>query len=131
MHAVVLVGGFGTRLRPLTNTVPKSMLPIAHVPLIVRLIAQLERGGVAAGHAGVGVPARAVPRSLPRRPLRRRGSTTPSSPSRSTRPGHPLRGRAAGIDDTFVVMNGDVLTDLSIADLVVFHRDVAQRRRST
>ena len=37
MHAVVLVGGFGTRLRPLTNTVPKSMLPIAHVPLIVRL----------------------------------------------------------------------------------------------
>ena len=46
MHAVVLVGGFGTRLRPLTNTVPKSMLPIAHVPLIVRHIGQLERGGV-------------------------------------------------------------------------------------
>ena len=46
MHAVVLVGGFGTRLRPLTNTVPKSMLPIAHVPLIERHIGQLERGGV-------------------------------------------------------------------------------------
>ena len=46
MHAVVLVGGFGTRLRPLTNTVPKSLLPIAHVPLLVRLIGQLERGGV-------------------------------------------------------------------------------------
>ena len=46
MQAVVLVGGFGTRLRPLTNVVPKSMLPVAHVPLIVRLIGQLERGGV-------------------------------------------------------------------------------------
>ena len=46
MRAIVLVGGFGTRLRPLTDTVPKSMLPIAHVPLIVRLIGQLERGGV-------------------------------------------------------------------------------------
>ena len=46
MRAVVLVGGFGTRLRPLTNVVPKSMLPVAHVPLIVRLIGQLERGGV-------------------------------------------------------------------------------------
>ncbi|MEC7383625.1 MAG: sugar phosphate nucleotidyltransferase, partial [Actinomycetota bacterium] len=30
MFAVVLVGGFGTRLRPLTNTVPKPMLPIGN-----------------------------------------------------------------------------------------------------
>ena len=46
MQAVVLVGGFGTRLRPLTDTIPKSMLPVAHVPLIARLIGTLERGGV-------------------------------------------------------------------------------------
>ncbi len=32
MHAVVLVGGFGTRLRPLTEQIPKPMLPIGHVP---------------------------------------------------------------------------------------------------
>ena len=72
MRAVVLVGGFGTRLRPLTNTVPKSMLPVAHVPLIVRLIGQLERGRRRRRHAGARVPARAVRRGLPRRPLRRR-----------------------------------------------------------
>ncbi|HSP27199.1 MAG TPA: sugar phosphate nucleotidyltransferase, partial [Ilumatobacteraceae bacterium] len=36
MRAVVLVGGFGTRLRPLTLTTPKPMLPIGHVPMIAR-----------------------------------------------------------------------------------------------
>ena len=33
-QAVVLVGGFGTRLRPLTNATPKQMLPILHRPMI-------------------------------------------------------------------------------------------------
>ena len=46
MHAVVLVGGFGTRMRPLTNDIPKPMLPIVHRPMIVRLVEQLARGGV-------------------------------------------------------------------------------------
>ena len=46
MDAVVLVGGFGTRLRPLTEHIPKPMLPIGHVPMIERLIRRLERGGV-------------------------------------------------------------------------------------
>ena len=35
MLAVVLVGGFGTRLRPLTNEIPKPMLPIVHRPMLV------------------------------------------------------------------------------------------------
>ena len=46
MHAVVLVGGFGTRLRPLTLTVPKPLLPVAHRPMLERLLASLAAGGV-------------------------------------------------------------------------------------
>ncbi len=46
MRAVVLVGGFGTRLRPLTLTTPKPMLPVGHVPIIERLVDNLARGGV-------------------------------------------------------------------------------------
>ena len=46
MHAVVLVGGFGTRLRPITYTTPKPLLPIAHVPMVERLVRNLEAGGV-------------------------------------------------------------------------------------
>ena len=73
MHAVVLVGGFGTRLRPLTNTIPKPMLPIAHLPLIARLIGRLERGWrrpTSCWPSGSS-PSRSS-RRLPRRPLRRR-----------------------------------------------------------
>ena len=46
MFAVVLVGGFGTRLRPLTDDVPKPMLPVANRPMIVRLAERLAAGGV-------------------------------------------------------------------------------------
>ena len=46
MRAVVLVGGFGTRLRPLTYSTPKPMLPIGGRPMIARLIDRLARGGV-------------------------------------------------------------------------------------
>ena len=46
MHAVVLVGGFGTRLRPLTYSIPKPLLPVGHVPLVERAIEALVAGGV-------------------------------------------------------------------------------------
>jgi mannose-1-phosphate guanylyltransferase len=124
MHAVVLVGGFGTRLRPLTNTVPKSMLPVAHVPLIVRHIAQLERGGVDEVTLALGfLPAPFV-------------DAFPDGRCGGVRLGYAIEPEPldtagairfaadhARIDDTFVVTNGDVLTDLSIADLVRTHRD--------
>ena len=45
MREVELVGGFGTRLRPLTNLTPKPMLPLGHVPMIGRTLTNLGRGG--------------------------------------------------------------------------------------
>ena len=46
MKAVVLVGGEGTRLRPLTLTSPKQMLPIVGVPMIERVLTHLAAHGV-------------------------------------------------------------------------------------
>ncbi|MGA2930821.1 MAG: sugar phosphate nucleotidyltransferase, partial [Acidimicrobiales bacterium] len=46
MKAVVLVGGEGTRLRPLTLSSPKQMLPIVGVPMIERVLSQLVLHGV-------------------------------------------------------------------------------------
>ena len=46
MNAVILVGGGGTRLRPLTYAIPKPLIPVLNQPLIARLIANLARHGV-------------------------------------------------------------------------------------
>ena len=128
MHAVVLVGGFGTRLRPLTNTVPKSMLPIAHVPLIVRLIARLEAGGVDGVTLALGFLPEPFVEAFPDG---RCGGVTLDYAIES----EPLDTAGAirfaadhsGIDDTFVVANGDVLTDLDVGALVATHRAAARR----
>ena len=41
MEAIILVGGFGTRLRPLTYTIPKPLLPLANIPMVERMIRNL------------------------------------------------------------------------------------------
>ena len=41
MEAIILVGGFGTRLRPLTYTVPKPLLPLANIPMVERMVRNL------------------------------------------------------------------------------------------
>ena len=46
MKAVILAGGLGTRLRPLTNNKPKPMLPIGNKPILEHLINWTKRGGV-------------------------------------------------------------------------------------
>lgn len=46
LGAVVMAGGFGTRLRPLTSDVPKPMLPIGDRPLLERIVSQLRDSGI-------------------------------------------------------------------------------------
>ena len=46
MHAVIMAGGLGTRLRPLTDELPKPMLPVGGRPLMERIVSQLRRAGI-------------------------------------------------------------------------------------
>ncbi len=123
MRAVVLVGGFGTRLRPLTNSVPKPMLPVGHVPIIERLIGNLVRGGVTDVTLALGFKPEPFLEAFPD------GTCAGATLTYAVEPepldtGGAIRFAAqyAGIDETFVVVNGDVLTDLDVAALVDFHR---------
>ena len=123
MRAVVLVGGFGTRLRPLTYSVPKPMLPVGHVPIIERLIANLVRGGVTDVTLALGFKPEPFLVAFPD------GTCAGATLTYAVEPepldtGGAIRFAAlfAGITDTFVVVNGDVLTDLDVAGLVDFHR---------
>jgi mannose-1-phosphate guanylyltransferase len=124
MRAVVLVGGFGTRLRPLTDTIPKPMLAIGHVPLVARLVGRLEAGGVDAVTLALGFRPGPFVDAFPDS---RCGGVTLSY---AVEPepldtGGAIRFAAeqAGIADTFVVANGDVLTDLDVGALIDRHRD--------
>lgn len=124
MRAVVLVGGFGTRLRPLTNSVPKPMLPVGHVPIIERLVANLGRSGVTEVTLALGFKPEPFVAAFPHGEcagvaIRYAVEPEPLDTAGAIR----FAADAAGIDDTFVVANGDVLTDLDVARLVRFHRD--------
>jgi len=123
MQAVVLVGGFGTRLYPLTHQVPKPMLPIGHVPMIERLIQRLARGGVTHVVLALGFKPEPFIEAFPD------GRCGEVELSYAVEPepldtGGAIRfaADAAGIETTFVVANGDVMTDLDVGALVDVHR---------
>lgn len=123
MRAVVLVGGFGTRLRPLTFTTPKPMLPVGHVPIIERLVVNLANGGVTEVTLALGFKPEPFVDAFPSGEcngvaLRYAVEPEPLDTAGAIR----FAAEFSGIDDTFVVANGDVLTDLDIAALVAFHR---------
>ena len=123
MRAVVLVGGFGTRLRPLTLSVPKPMLPVGHVPIIERLITNLAAGGVTEATLALGFKAEPFIAAFP-------DGTCAGVALRYAVEPEPLDTAGAsafaadfsGIDETFVVANGDILTDLDVSAMAEFHR---------
>lgn len=124
MQAIVLVGGFGTRLRPLTNDIPKPMLPIGHVPMIERLVNRLARGGVTDVVLALGFKPEPFMEAFPDGRCGEVALTYAVEPE-PLGTGGAIRFAAAtaGFDSTFIVANGDVMTDLDVGALVANHRD--------
>jgi mannose-1-phosphate guanylyltransferase len=122
MQAVVLVGGFGTRLRPLTNHVPKPMLPVGHQPMIAHLVERLARGGVTEVVLALGFKPEPFVEAFPDGHCAGVALRYVIEPE-PLDTGGAIRFAAveAGITDTFVVANGDVMTDLDVGELVAVH----------
>ena len=123
MRAVVLVGGFGTRLRPLTFTTPKPMLPVGHRPIVENLVRMLAEAGVDEVVLGLGFKPEPFIAAFPDSMCAGVRLVYAVEPEPLDTAG-AIRFAAdfAGIDDTFVVVNGDVLTDLDVSALIDFHR---------
>lgn len=121
IRAVILAGGKGTRLAPYTTIFPKPLMPLGEVPILEVVIRQLKNAGIdkitlAVGHLSeliqtffqdgsrFGVQ---IEYAREEKPLGTAG---------------PLAA-ISGLDHTFLVMNGDVLTTLDFADLLKHHHE--------
>jgi mannose-1-phosphate guanylyltransferase/phosphomannomutase len=122
MKAVVMAGGEGTRLRPLTSNQPKPMVSIVGKPCmehILELLKQYEMNEVIVTVAFLPQAIRSyfgdgsalgmdISYSVEESPLGTAGS---------------VRLAADRLDDTFVVISGDALCDVNLAELIAFHRE--------
>jgi mannose-1-phosphate guanylyltransferase len=123
MRAVVLVGGEGTRLRPLTWTTPKQMLPVGGRPMIERVLERLAWHGVDEAVLSLGYKPDAFIGAYPDGrcagvALRYAVEDEPLDTAGAIR----FAALESGLAETFVVVNGDVITDLDVTGLVRFHR---------
>ena len=119
MKAIVLAGGRGTRLAPYTKVLPKPLMPIGDMPILEILLRQMKKAGIddvviTVGHLAGLLQAffqdgqqydLKIRYSIEDFPL---GTAGPLS-------------LVEGLDDTFLVSNGDVLTTLDLKDLIEFH----------
>lgn len=119
--AVILAGGKGTRLKPLTMTIPKPLLPLGDMPILEIVLSQLAAAGIlrvviTLGHmanvimASIGNGERFglhVEYCIENEPLGTAGS---------------LR-LVNNLDDTFLIMNGDLLTTLDYRELIASHKN--------
>jgi mannose-1-phosphate guanylyltransferase / phosphomannomutase len=121
MQAVIMAGGEGSRLRPLTSNVPKPMLPVANRPLMEHIIELLRNHGITDIVATVQFLSSVI------RNYFGDGSDLGVSLSYATED-VPLgtAGSVVGAQDllngTFVVVSGDALTDVNLTDVLEFHR---------
>ncbi|MEU7382045.1 MULTISPECIES: nucleotidyltransferase family protein [unclassified Streptomyces] len=123
MHAVILAGGKGVRLRPYTTALPKPLVPIGDQHAILEIVLrQLSAAGfttctIAIGHLGEIIRAYVGDGSQWGMKV---DYSTEESPLGTMGPLLTMRDR---LPETFLVMNGDVLTDLDYADMLRRHRD--------
>ena len=120
IRAVVLAGGKGTRLAPYTRIIPKPLMPIGDKPILEIMLRQMKRAGIrqvtlTVGYLGdlmrlffldgkrLGLKIDYVPEEKPL------GTSGPLA-------------NVKGLTNTFLVTNGDVLTDLDFAELIAYHR---------
>ncbi len=127
MRAVVLVGGVGTRLRPLTLRTPKQMLPVAGRPMIEWVVSHLGAHGVDEVVLSLGYRPDTFQRAYPDATCAgvRLVYAVEAQPL-DTAGAIRFAATEAGINERFLVVNGDVLSELDVSALVAFH-DEAHR----
>jgi mannose-1-phosphate guanylyltransferase len=121
VKAVVLVGGEGTRLRPLTETIPKPLVPLVDRPFLHHVLEHLARHGVEEAILSSPYLRGAFDAFIRERSGRPSISWVTEEVALGT--GGAVANAARGQDRTILVLNGDILTDLDLGALLGRHRD--------
>ncbi len=122
--AIVLAGGFATRLRPLTLTKPKPLLPVLDRPLLDWILEGLEKAGIKRVILSV--------RYMADKIKERYGSGFNSLELEFVEEDRPLGDAGPirlvdtliGLTDTFLVVNGDIFTNIDFAEVIRYHKRV-------
>ena len=123
MKAVILAGGKGTRLAPYTTVFPKPLIPLGHKPILEIIVRQLAHYGFKDITLSVGYLAELI------RAYFESANSNPSGVQLRYITEQEPTGTAGslasvpGLDDTFLVMNGDVLTSINYQNLMEYHHE--------
>ena len=122
MKAIILAGGLGTRLRPLTDTTPKPLLPIKNKPIIEHAIDNFKKHGIIEIILSIGYQADKIKEYFGD------GSKFGVNISYCVEDnplgtGGAIKKAAEGINETFIVINGDNLSDVNWAEQIYFHKN--------
>ncbi|MDO8281297.1 MAG: sugar phosphate nucleotidyltransferase [Thermodesulfovibrionia bacterium] len=122
MKAVILAGGKGTRLAPYTTVFPKPLLPIGDTPILEIILRQLKHYGFSEAILACGYLAELIQAYFMNNQLSKELTI------RYHRENKPLGTAGAlatieGLDSSFLVMNGDILTSLDYSKLIQYHKE--------
>jgi len=119
MKALVLIGGFGTRLRPVTYAVPKQLIPLAGKPMLYHVL-DLLPPSVEEVVLATGYKAEVVDRYVRDHPPAFPVRTVPEATPLGT--GGGMKNAGDRMSDPFFLLNSDVVGDADLAEMAVAHR---------
>lgn len=124
VKAFILCGGRGERLKPITDTVPKPMVPVAGKPILEYQLELLKKHGVREAVLLVGWFGEAVEKYFGDGDrLGMRISYSYEDPNNRLGTAGPIRAARHMVDGTFLAMNGDIISNADIGKILAFHRE--------
>lgn len=123
MKAVVMAGGEGTRLRPMTSSMPKPLLPVANRPIMEHVLRLLKRHGLSETVVTVQFLASLVKNYFGDGEELGMELTYANEEKPLGTAGSVKNAEEALKDDAFLVISGDALTDFDLTDLIRFHKE--------
>ena len=125
MKALILAGGFATRLRPISCTRPKSLLPVVNKPLLQWIFERLAKNSIKEAILAVNHQTEVYIKQhkIPKRGVQVKYSRDPWKKPLGT--GGAIKNSEAfiGHDSPFLVLNGDIFADVNYMEIVKMHRE--------